>query len=65
MYFFVSVETLRMQDPRLYEALHRSQLSQEAREDGPRPRGPCHQETAQRPATEATAAQGERRERGG
>lgn len=54
-----------MQDPRLYEALHRSQLSQEAREDGPRPGGPRHQETAQRPSAEATAAQGERRERGG
>ena len=61
MYF--SVETLRMQDPRVYQALHGPQLSQEAREDGPRPGGPRHQEAACRPAAEA--AERERRERDG
>lgn len=60
---FVLVETLRMQDPRMHEALHGPQLAQEAREDGARPRGACHQEAACWPPAQAAGAQRERRER--
>lgn len=57
-----STETVRLQDPRMYKALHRSKLAQKAREDGARPRGARHQEATWRPPAEAPRAQGQQRE---
>lgn len=60
---FLSPETVRLQDPRMHEALHGSELPQKAREDGARPRCARHQEAARRADAQAAGAQGQQRER--
>lgn len=59
--FSLLSETVCLQDPRLHQALHGPQLSQETRQNRSRTRGPRHQKAAQRSATTAAGAPGERR----